>query len=245
MAPVAAETAALLEAMDATWPPAALHRTGGWLLREGRGGGNRVSCLTRTADAAPIAAAEAAARGLGQVPVFRLSPGAVPGDEELDAALAARGYAIRHPVIFQSAPVDRLAVEPPPVSAFAHWPPLAVQCAIWAETGTGPARIAVMDRAPAPKAAVLGRSQDKAAGTGFVAVAGRIAMLHALCVRPDLRRLGTARHMLARAAIWAREAGASTLALAVEAENAGAIALYDAAGMHRAGGYHYRVPEGE
>lgn len=235
-------TAMLLAAMDATWPPAALHPAEGWLVREGRGGGNRVSCITRTGEGADIALAEAAARRLGQVPIFRLAPGAAAGDAALDAELAARGYRIDHPVAFHAAPVARLAVEPPPISAFTIWPPLAIQRQIWAETGTGPARLAIMERAPAPKAALLGRSRDKSAGAGFVAVAGPVAMLHALAVRPDLRRLGTARHMLGRAALWAGEAGAQVLALAVEVENAGAIALYEAAGMDRAGGYHYRVP---
>lgn len=232
-------TAALLAATDATWPAAALHRVGGWLLREGRGGGNRVSCLSREAPGAMIPAAEAAARAIGQPPVFRIAD-----DPALDATLAARGYRVAHPVIFLAAPLARLAQEPPPVSAFALWPPLAIQRMLWAESGIGPARIAVMERAALPKAALLGRTADRAAGAGFVAIAGGIAMLHALTVLPALRRQGTARHMLARAAVWAAEAGAEVLALAVEADNAEAIALYESAGMQAAGGYHYRVDGG-
>lgn len=237
-------TGAILAAMDATWAPAALHRTGPWLLREGRGGGNRVSCITQEAAAdlpADIAPVAAAARALGQTPVFRIAPEAAPDDAALDAALDRLGYPLSHPVALHAAPVALLAQEPPPVTAFALWPPLQIQRDLWEETGIGPARLAVMDRAPEPRAALLGRVRDGAAGVGFVAIAGDIAMIHAVGVLPELRRLGTARHMLARAAVWAAENGATTLALAVEAENHGAIALYAAAGMQLAGRYHYRA----
>lgn len=232
---------ALLAATDATWPAAARHHIDGWLIREGRGGGNRVSCITPETAAAEIAAAEAAAARLNQPAIFRLSPELGPEEAARDADLAARGYALTHPVVFYAAPVADLALEPPPVSAFALWPPLAIQREVWAEAGTSPARIAIMERAAEPKAALLGRSADRAAGAGFVALAGGIAMLHGLVVLPALRRQGTARHMLARAAVWAQERGATQIALAVEEDNPGALALYAAAGMRPAGRYHYRA----
>jgi N-acetylglutamate synthase len=34
------------DAMEATWPPAATTRLGPWLLRDGKGGGKRVSAAT-------------------------------------------------------------------------------------------------------------------------------------------------------------------------------------------------------
>ncbi|TMV56955.1 GNAT family N-acetyltransferase, partial [Thioclava sp. BHET1] len=37
---------AIFAALDASWPAAALHHAGPWLIREGRGGGKRVSAAT-------------------------------------------------------------------------------------------------------------------------------------------------------------------------------------------------------
>ena len=54
--------------IDGTWPAAAYHRLGPWTLREGRGGGSRVSAATCDVpvSAADIAAAEAAMGKMGQ-----------------------------------------------------------------------------------------------------------------------------------------------------------------------------------
>ena len=53
---------ALFDAIEATWPAAALHSHGPWLVREGRGGGKRVSSVSAVRDWEPddIPAAEAA-----------------------------------------------------------------------------------------------------------------------------------------------------------------------------------------
>ena len=42
--------ATLQAAMDATWPAAAMHRAGPWMLRNGAGGGKRVSAATAEAE---------------------------------------------------------------------------------------------------------------------------------------------------------------------------------------------------
>jgi GNAT superfamily N-acetyltransferase len=66
-------------------------------------------------------------------------------------------------------------------------------------------------------------------------------MIHAVEVRPALRRKGAARQMLNAAAHWAAEQGADRLALAVTEANAGARALYASLGMQPVGQYHYRI----
>lgn len=232
--------AALYATLDATWPAARLTRIGPWVIREGRGGGQRVSAATAEGPWQPgdIATAEAAMAALGQPPLFMLRE----GDEALDAALEARGYRIKDPVTAFAAPTAALAADPPPhMAAFPHWPPLGIVRDLWAENGIGPARIAVMERVTGPKCAILGRQNDRAAGACFVALHGTCAMLHALEVTPSLRRLGSAAAMTRRAACWAGEQGAEQLSLVVTSANLPALALYSSLGLQGVGQYHYRT----
>jgi GNAT superfamily N-acetyltransferase len=229
----------LLRALDATWPAAAMHPCGGFILRDGQGGGKRVSAASAqdSADTQDIDAAEAGMRRMGQSPIFMIRS----RDAALDATLQTRGYAIVDPVVLLSAPVSLLAAPVPPVTVFAIGDPLAIMAEIWAEGGVGPARLAVMHRATGPKTGLLGRTGNRPAGAGFVACDGNIAMTHALHIRPAARRRGLARHMMAFAATWAAGAGASHLSLAVTRANAAALALYASLGMTAVGQYHYRV----
>lgn len=224
---------------DATWPAAARHEVGAFVVREGQGGGQRVSSATVSGawDEADIDRVEACQRGLGQVPLFLIRP----GEEALDATLQARGYAIKDPVHLYEAAAHDLAAPTPALSTFAIWPPLAIQRDIWAEDGIGPARIAVMDRARGPKTSILGRVNDRAAGTAFVAIHQGTAMLHALVVVPAERRQGLAAKMMRAAATWSQDHGAKRLGVLVTAANAPANALYASLGMRIVGQYHYRI----
>ncbi len=229
--------AALAQVMDATWPAAQAWQVGPWMIRDGAGGGKRVSAATAEApwqaDDLPQAEAEMAA--LGQPALFLIRH----GDGALDAALAARGYGVVDPVVAYACAADRLD-PPPPMTTFAHWPPLAIAHDLWAEGGIGPARLAVMHRVTGPKAAILSRLADRPCGVAFVALHGRAAMLHALETTPARRRQGSARHILHAAAAWARAQGADTLSLVVTEANVPARALYASLGMQAVGQYHYR-----
>jgi ribosomal protein S18 acetylase RimI-like enzyme len=229
----------LYATIEATWPPARSFRKGPWTLRDGQGGGKRVSAATAEGwvNAADIALMEAEQQALGQPLLAMIRE----GDEALDALLAMQDYEIVDPVVAYAAPVSRLAGPVPPASAFAHWPRLAVTEEIWAEAGIGPGRLAVMDRAPAPKCAVLGRTDDRPAGAAFVALYEKTAMIHAIEVRSRLRRRGTARNILRAAATWAQDVGATTFSLVVTERNTAARALYASLGMAVVGHYHYRT----
>lgn len=232
----------LIEALEATWPAAATHRAGGFLIREGKGGGKRVSAATSepaTTQAAPpdIDAAMAAMRALGQTPLFMLRG----MDAALDADLESRGFVIVDPVNLYAAPVDLIAAEVPRVTVFDIWEPLAICAEIWAEAGIGPARLAVMHRVAGPRTALLSRLGQMPAGTAFVACDREIAMIHALEVRPEARRKGIAGQMMRHAAAWAARQEATHLALAVTRANIGANALYSSLGMKVVGQYHYRM----
>ncbi len=233
-----------MAALRATWPPARVVVAGPFSVGIGEGGGNRVRSarLTGALDAGGIDAAERAMADHDQPPVF-----AVRADQAgLDATLAARGYAMRDRTMLWAAPVARLTAEPaPPRTGFLVWPPLQAQRDIWAEGGIGPDRIAVMERVTVPRVTILGRSGHAPAAAAFVAVDGDLAMLHALEVRPSLRRAGVGRNVVLCAAAWAATQGATTFALLATEANTAAAALYAAMGMEGAACYHYRVRPAE
>ncbi len=225
--------------VDGTWPAADYQTQGPFLLRQGQGGGSRVSAANRTGDvtSADIDAAESAMQAMGQKRLFCLRP----GDEALDAMLAQRGYDILDPVNIYSCPAQQLTDIPiPRVTVFNIWEPLAIMREIWAQGGIGPERIAIMYRAPGPKTGLLLRHSDQPAGTGFVAIHEGIAMVHALEILPDHRRKGLGQWAMRAAAFWALDNGAQTLSVICTKANAGANGLYHSLGMKIVGEYHYR-----
>lgn len=233
--------AALYAAIDGTWPVASLTRSGAWTIRDGQGGGKRVSAATANGATTDkdIAQAEEAMRALGQTPLFMIRD----IDAALDAALDARGYTVVDPTNGYAIPTSALTDTPiPRVTAFAIWEPLAIMAEIWAKGGIGPARLNVMARAQT-KTAILARWNEKPAGTAFVAIADGIAMVHAVEVLAHQRRQGVAQWIMRRAAFWAAENGADTLAVLTTASNGPANALYQQLGFTRVCGYHYRTAQ--
>ncbi|EAQ46727.1 acetyltransferase, GNAT family protein [Roseobacter sp. MED193] len=230
--------------VEATWPTAAKRQLGSITLREGQGGGSRVSAASveGSATEAEIETAEQAMRAMGQDCLFMIRD----GQDDLDAQLGARGYLVKDPVNLWVCPIEKLMdVEIPRVTTFALWSPLEIQREIWIAGGIGMARQAIMERVSGPKAALLGRYDDKPAGAGFVAVHDGVAMVHALEILPHQRRRGMGVWMMRQAAFWAAENGATEMAVLCTKENAGANGLYASLGMTNGGQYHYRqLPSG-
>lgn len=225
--------------VEATWPTAVTRSLGPVTLREGQGGGSRVSAASveGAASEAEIDAAEQAMQAMGQDCLFMIHD----GQDVLDAQLAARGYAVKDPVNLWLCPIEKLTdIEIPRVTTFALWSPLEIQREIWIAGGIGPERQAIMDRVTGPKVALLGRYDDKPAGAGFVAVHDGVAMVHALEILPHQRRHGMGAWMMRQAAIWAAENDAHEMAVLCTKENAGANGLYASLGMTNSGQYHYR-----
>lgn len=228
--------------IDATWPAARIFRDGPWTLREGRGGGKRVSAATveTPVDLGDIEKAERAMRALGQAPLFMVRD----GEKQLDRLLEVRGYSIIDPVVIYACPSrDLTGVPLPRVSVFSLWEPLAIMREIWAKGGIGPARVDVMMRAKPPRTGFLGRFDDKPAAAAFAAVHDGTAMVHALEVLPGQRRKGVAKWVMRAAAFWAVDNGADTLAVIVTLQNRAGNALYTSLGMKPVGKYHYRHVE--
>ena len=232
----------LYDVIDGTWPAARYDTCGPFTLRQGRGGGQRVAAATTDRDVteAEIETAEAATRAFNagdQPPIFMIRE----GQRRLDAQLEARGYPAVDPVNLYATPSGTLTTEPiPPVTAIPVWEPLAIMRDMWAEGGIGPGRLAVMDRAPHPKTAIIGRWNDHPGGCVFVGTHDGIAMVHALEILPHQRQQGLGKWMMRRAAFWARDHGADMLSVVCTQANAGANALYTSLGMTLVGQYHYR-----
>lgn len=227
------------EVVDGTWPAASYQQSGPFKLRQGQGGGSRVSAASAIGPVSEvdIDAAEQAMLAMGQKRIFCLRP----GDEALDAQLAARGYQVLDPVNIYVCPVSKLTDRPIPlVTVFQIWEPLAIMREIWATGGIGPERVAIMERASGPKTSLLLRHSDQPCGAAFVAMHKDIAMLHALEILPDHRRQGMGEWTMRAAAIWARDNGAQTLSVICTKANQGANGLYRALGMEIEGEYHYR-----
>ena len=230
-------------ATDATWPPARIWQDGPLTLREGQGGGGRVSSATQDSAVAAedIARAEDVMRGLGQVPRFQIRE----GHENLDALLAARGYEVLDETVIYAAPIDILTdVAIPRVTTFCIWEPLAIMNEIWAKGGVGPERLNVMARAKI-KTGILSRWDEMPAGAAYAGVHDRICMVHAVEVLEHQRRMGVAVWMMRQAAFWGQSQGADTIALMTTRANVAANGLYQKLGFNEVGGYHYRhLPKG-
>jgi len=212
------------------------------MLRDGAGGGKRVSAATAIGpvEDADIATAENAMRAMQQGPLFMIRA----GDHALDALLDARGYALIDEVVVYTAPIEILTdLTIPSVTCFHIWEPLAIMTEIWAKGGVGPERLDVMGRAQT-KTGILSRWNEKPAGVSFVAVDGDVAMVHAVEVLVHQRKQGVAAWMMRAAAIWAAGHGAREIAVLCVAKNEPANALYVKLGFTAAGAYHYRqAPE--
>ena len=225
--------------IDATWTPAAMRQEGPWMIREGQGGGQRVSAATADGpvNQSDVPAAEAAMRALDQVPLFMIRV----GDDELDAMLQARGYAIVGPVNLWLGPVAPFLEAPlPRAVTFPVWEPLAIQVDMWANGGIGPGRIDVMRRVAGPKTSIIGRDDHTPAATAFVAIHDNVAMIHALEVPAHCRRRGMGGLVCLQAAHWAHENGATHISALCTQANEPANALYSSLGMGFVGQYHYR-----
>jgi GNAT superfamily N-acetyltransferase len=230
----------LYEVCARTWPAASETRVGPWTIRDGQGGGQRVSATTAEDifDRDDLRSAESAMQNLGQPSLFMVRE----GEAELDTLLAANGYAIKDPVNFYICPITHLTdVAIPRVTAFTIWEPLQIMRDIWATGGIDDKRVDVMDRSDCVKTGLLGRWNEQPAGTGYVAIHNRIAMVHALEILPHQRGMGVGKWMMRRAAFWAQAEGATHMSVICTQENAAANGLYTSLGMTLTGQYHYRI----
>lgn len=99
---------------------------------------------------------------------------------------------------------------------------------------------------------ITGRIAGRAVGLwipgracGVVAFEGRIAPVYSVAVDPGHRRQGLATQIMAAAAAWSWERGATTRFLQVLGTNEAAVSLYEGLGFEARYRYHYLKPSSD
>ena len=179
--------------------------------------------------------------------IFRITPFRKP--PELDAALAARGYATFDSTLVQVAALPRppdeegtdLALASPPLAAFAD--------AVARLRGSTPVqRDAHYERLCNTALAthpVLALRDGEPIAAGQVVLDGGLAGIFDVVTTDEARGRGIATQVVARLLSWAWERGATHAHLQVDAANAPALAVYRKFGFATAYEYHYCGRPGE
>ena len=224
----------LFEAIDATWPAFRRYALDGWIFREGRGGGKRVSATSLVETSASIDLAIEEMGFLGQAFLFMIRG----SDVELDANLATRGFVIVDPVVLLGQETAKNGEQD--ASFLPNTIPSKEQLEIWSEGGIGPARIKVMARAKGPSCFAALKEENETCATAFAAIHNDIAMVHAVEVSKEYRRRGLGRKIMQGLSHWAGKMGAKNMVVLTVRDNVAAQSLYESMGMIEVGAYHYR-----
>ncbi|MBL4750627.1 MAG: GNAT family N-acetyltransferase [Amylibacter sp.] len=227
----------LFDALDATWAPLALHTHDGWIIREGAGGGQRVSAATPLIDTQnhKISSAVDKMASLGQLPLFMIRN----TNTALDTELQDLGYKVVDPVVILIAPTAELLKNPLHKMQTVHTlnTPDTNAKNIWAAGGIDQGRLNVMARVKGPKTILSADGM----GVAFAATHNNIAMIHAVEVASNHRRKGVANAMMYKAFEWAKDQECTWIAILTVRANIPARTLYENLGMEKAAAYHYRL----
>lgn len=233
-----AKATALLDALEASWPPATVEARDGWRLRAAPGAGRRVNSARPQQPGAGATAAT-----LATIEAFYAKRGA-DALLQMDAAAAAealveRGYAPEAETALLQGPLDDA---PPRKSAdvMEVRVRLAALDDLWSAGGVDQPRRDVMARADARSSTPLvARLGVELAGAGFVSVVNEIAFIHAIFVVEGKRRRGVAAALIAKGAAYGRRKGARAFAAAVMTENEAALRIFQRRGFETVASYRY------
>jgi GNAT superfamily N-acetyltransferase len=230
----------LEEIASRAWPPTESAPLGGWTLRAAGGFTRRANSALVTGDpGVPLDEALASvARWYGE---RGLTPWLqVPDSSPYGAEIDARGWVREADTLIRTAPLAPLTSLTP--SAPAAGPELsrtpdAGWLSSYHRTGDlAEAALKVVSGGPSVWFATM------PGAIGRAVVDGRWALFGAVEVEPAHRRRGLATAVMGALARQACAEGATAAYLQVEADNAGARALYDRMGFTDHHGYHYRRP---
>jgi GNAT superfamily N-acetyltransferase len=217
------------------WPALEQVEVDGWRLRASAGVTRRANSALPLSDALPVEAVVDFYRARDLPPVVQVS------DPRTDEALAARGWQRDISVEVMTGPVpagesSALVTDQPSEAWLECW---------WSVDGRGgPVQLDVARRmlarvaAPAAYVSVIRDGRTLAVGRG-VAQEEQLGVF-SMAVRPEARRQGLARQVLAALGAWGGEAGATAAYLQVFDGNVEARSLYASAGFGTAHSYHYR-----
>ena len=249
-----ADSVAELEACAfRAWPAAEVALRGGWRLRWSEGltrRGNSVLPVSATG-AATLDARIDEVLGFyaerGAPARFQISPVAEPAG--LDAALAARGFAVEAPVSIRVADAGDVAAAAAPgeLSARVAGDPEGE----WFAISGGRSRFTpqadvyrgFLRRIGARGGFAIAHRGGEPVAVGLGVVDGAWCGVFSMLTLPEHRRGGAGRAVLAALGRWAGARGAARLYLQVERDNAAALRLYARAGFREAYRYHYRVAD--
>jgi ribosomal protein S18 acetylase RimI-like enzyme len=226
------------------WPALRTAHCDGWVLRSTGGDSRRVNSvnpMTPGVLALPekIAAAEAIYRRWGREAIFRLTPLAEDG---LDQMLAGLGYTVHVPTFVQVAEIGGAPADPGVriTDTPEAWIGAAVD--IRGLSGEAAEVFALQHRAVAVDAGWALLTEDgRPAAVGVTAIERGWAGLLGIYVAKFARRRGLARRVSQGLLAHAHARGASRAWLQVEQANAAALPLYAALGFRTAYAYHHRV----
>jgi GNAT superfamily N-acetyltransferase len=228
----------------ASWPAPETADIDGWLWRHASGGSQRANSVAALAftgadpDTA-IAEAERRYRAKGAPCWFTVTEVAEPAD--LDARLAAQGYARGEPHLTMAKDVATPAAVPADVEVAAKPSPEWLEVYL---SGLRADRHAVapkiLARLPARRAHFSCRRAGAVVASGLSVADGALASVQCMATLERARRQGCARAVLAAIEAWAGSQGCARLYLQAEVANAPAITLYESFGFRVAGRYHLR-----
>lgn len=228
------------------WPARVTHRIGGWRLYASDGQTGRANTCWTLEDpgmgAGPaIDAVQAWYGAHGLPPRFKTTDIAC-APAELTYALADRGYHVATETVVMTGKIP----EPPqssPDAVVSERPDEAFRAvlfeALYRDTADADERWQTLNRIQAPVFFARIDAGGAPAAIGACAVDGDWAGLSVMRTSPAHRRQGLAARIVVALLARAHAAGARRLYLQVEAQNAGAIALYQRCGFAKAYGYRY------
>ncbi|MFJ5676664.1 GNAT family N-acetyltransferase [Streptomyces sp. NPDC093097] len=237
-----------------SWPAIETERLGEWELRASGGFTRRANSVLPLGDpgvpldeALTLATRWYADRGLPAL--ITVATGRADANEQLAAELAARGWRDEAHTSVRTAALAPLADTGSPQKGpegtsrvLLSRQPDAGWLALYNRAGgtATDAALAVLTGGPSVWFAQVAAPDGGTAAIGRLAVDGRWAGFAAVETAPARRRAGLATLVMAALAERALDEGASAAYLQVEADNAGALALYDGLGFTEHHGYHYR-----
>jgi N-acetylglutamate synthase len=229
----------------ASWPCLEEELFLGWHLRFAEGFTKRANSVNAGAHPEELFDAELdqieARYRQRQLPtIFRLcSASAVSG---IDSLLAARGYHFVDPSLVMICPLGsgnplNAAIE---TLAAEEW--LQKYYAISGKSKSQQdAHLQLLERMPETRALVASLHEGQALACGIGVVTQHYLGLFEIATRPTHRRQGLASDLCRQLLSWGKAHGAHTAFLQVEANNPGAIRIYENLGFHRLYDYWYRV----
>jgi N-acetylglutamate synthase len=229
----------------ASWPCLEEELFLGWHLRFAEGFTKRANSVNAGAHAEVLADAELdlieAQYHQRHLPtIFRLC--SAPAVSGIDSLLAARGYRVVDPSLVMTCPLDsRNRSDAAPDSLAAEeW--LEKYHAISGKSkAQQEAHLQLLERMPETRAFVASLHEGQALACGIGVLSQHYLGLFEIATRATHRRQGLASDLCRQLLSWGRGQGAHTAFLQVEANNHGAIRIYENLGFQRCYDYWYRV----